>query len=540
MIGVAAAGTDLEVAEEFFELFKTPWEPVVDGRKYRVVLSTDGRSDAFDTELLLAYGSDEQELDRKAGARVCQVAGLADIEWGGQRFPMYGRAARFENVTGAGMVTSAGEAIDYRKACGSRVVRRIGYDLFAETRHLLGKGQPARHALIPTLELHIDLLRSLLRESGIPFVEIPPRPDGYDFTCCLTHDLDFFGIRRHTLDLTLAGFIGRASVGTLVDCLRGRRPATDVVRNWLALCSLPLVFLRLAPDFWRPVADYLRVEGGRRSTFFVIPFKGRPGVSPDNTAMPHRAVRYQASEVRGELSRAVSAGSEIAVHGIDAWRHADAGREEMAQFDGLTRRDRPGIRMHWLFFSDDSAKQLENAGFGYDSSWGYNDAVGYRPGTSQAFRLQGTETLMELPLTIMDSALFFRRRMNLPPQEALHLCFRIVADARRFGGTVVVNWHDRSLAPERLWGQSYKALLTEVTKGDRAWVATAGEAVDWFRWRRSIKFQVETSGQVTVAARVRDPALPAARLCIHKPGGAGAGTVQEIPFPGDDPLTLHV
>ena len=41
--------------------------------------------------------------------------------------------------------------------------------------------------------------------------------------------------------------------------------------------------------------------------------------------------------------------------------------------------------MHWLYFGDDSPKTLEAAGFDYDSTCGYNDAVGYRAGTSQVF-----------------------------------------------------------------------------------------------------------------------------------------------------------
>ena len=61
--------------------------------------------------------------------------------------------------------------------------------------------------MTPTLELHIALLRHLLLQSGVSFVEIPPRPGDYDFICCLTHDVDFFGIRRHKWDRTLAGFV---------------------------------------------------------------------------------------------------------------------------------------------------------------------------------------------------------------------------------------------------------------------------------------------------------------------------------------------
>ena len=41
MIGVAASPSDVEMAREFFELFKTAWEPAVASRSYDVVLCTD-------------------------------------------------------------------------------------------------------------------------------------------------------------------------------------------------------------------------------------------------------------------------------------------------------------------------------------------------------------------------------------------------------------------------------------------------------------------------------------------------------------------
>ena len=144
----------------------------------------------------------------------------------------------------------------------------------------------------------------------------------------------------------------------------------------------------------------------------------------------------------------------------------------MAQVAPLAGRKTAGVRMHWLYSSSDSPARVEAAGFDYDSTCGYNDAIGYRAGTSQVFRLPGTARLMELPIAIMDTALFYPDRMNLPRQEALDRCRDIVTHARRAGGTVVVNWHDRSLAPERLWGRAYEALLGELDRGG-AWFATA-------------------------------------------------------------------
>lgn len=532
MIGVTGSAPDLRVAEEFFELFKTPWEPAVPTKRYAAVLSTNGVFEGFDADVVLLYSSREEIADRAAGATVERSDGPVDVQWREFTFPVYGSVALFDGRVSATAATCTGKAIDCWRQCSNRLVRRIGYDLFGEVDHLLTRGQPPSSALTPTLELHIAWLRSMLLESGVSFVEIPPRPAGYDFICCLTHDIDFFGIRRHKADRTLAGFVARASVGTLVDVVRRRRSLAEAARNWLALFSLPLVFLGLAHDFWHPFDDYARVENENRSTFFVVPFKGRPGIGPDGAVNPQRAVKYGAGEIQDELRLVAGRGSELAVHGIDAWRDADAGREELRQLSSVTGGKIAGIRMHWLYFRTDSPRELESAGFEYDSTWGYNEAVGYRAGTSQVFCLPTSKHLMELPLSIMDSALFLRGRMDLGRKEALQVCRRIVENATRFGGTLVVNWHDRSLAPERLWNRAYRELLAEIETDRTAWFATASEAVEWFRWRRSIRFENAFSADVRDIRVCASSAMdPACVIRIHRPDPQ-RGHVEDSPFDG--------
>src|SRR5262249_16047713 len=147
--------------------------------------------------------------------------------------------------------------------------------------------------------------------------------------------------------------------------------------------------------------------------------KGRAGVSPEGTVDRTRAVPYQASEIRDAALQCAQRGNELAVHGVDVWRDSAAGRAELHELTQITGRATPGVRMPWLYFEQESPGQLEAAGFAYDSTCGYNEAVGYRAGTSQVFRWPSTKDLMELPLSIMDSALFLRDRMNLPRGSAL-------------------------------------------------------------------------------------------------------------------------
>ena len=67
MIGVAATADELTVAEEFFELFKTPWEPAVPGRDYAALLSNGQPIEAFRSARAVVYGVDNDTCERQAG-----------------------------------------------------------------------------------------------------------------------------------------------------------------------------------------------------------------------------------------------------------------------------------------------------------------------------------------------------------------------------------------------------------------------------------------------------------------------------------------
>jgi hypothetical protein len=194
-----------------------------------------------------------------------------------------------------------------------------------------------------------------------------------------------------------------------------------------------------------------------------------------------------------ELRKLMENGCEVGVHGIDAWQGAREGRTELQRIQDLTQRSEVGIRMHWLYFSEESPMALEAAGFSYDSTFGYNDAVGFRGGTAQAFCPTDAASLLELPLSVQDTALFYPRRMNLSKMEAGESCQQVIEMTSYFGGALTVNWHTRSLSPERLWGDFYASFLKQIQdKG--AWFGTAADIVTWFRMRRALRFeQVEHS-----------------------------------------------
>jgi hypothetical protein len=522
VIRVAVNPGEEEVAREFFELFKTPWEPDGGPGPCDVYLSTTGETpeEACSARTVLIYCGHRIPLDDAMGVPVvAQAAGTA-VAYRGARLPIDGGRVAFRD-RGIGLVTDGRPAwpAAYAVRCERRVVIRVGYDLFGEVRALLTEGQSAANARIPTLDVHIAWLRELIGRSGVPLVEIPPVPDGHGLIACLTHDVDHPSIRRHRWDHTTLGFLARASVGSVLAVCRGRASVGDLLTNWGAAARLPLVHLGLARDFWSGLGRYGAIDPGGASTFFVIPHAGDPGQTSDGDAPPRRAARYGARDIADELRGLAAGGCEIGVHGIDAWLDSGRGRAELAEVAGVTGASEVGVRMHWLYGADKTPALLEQAGFAYDSTCGYNETVGYRAGTAQVFKPLGATRLLELPLHVMDTALFYPGHLHLTKAEARRAVKPIIDHALAFGGTVTVNWHDRSLAPERLWGRVYREIVADLASRN-AWFPTAGQAVSWFRKRRAARFETETWGprslRVSVAGGL-DDGLPGLRLRVHTP-----------------------
>ena len=521
MIGVNADFEERDAVREFFELFKTPWEFCRDLGNYDVVLCNGGRQFDGTAKLIVVYAGGHTDYDNQLRIQTGpQRKTASTLSYRGDRIPIYGNTITFPRTEGSSLTDEDSEEAVLHKQTSETAICRIGYDLFGEVRRLLTIGQPAANAAIPTLELHIALLRDLITSSGLSLVEIPPVPEGYNSIVCLTHDIDHPSIRRHVWDHTAFGFLYRAVVGSLRNLMRGRISVRELGRNWGAALMLPLVYCGLTKDFWMDFADsYLNLETGLKSTFFVIPFRDRAGLNVSGVKAERRAAKYAARDVADQLRKLQKAGCEIGLHGIDAWLNSSRGREELEEIRRLTGASEIGVRMHWLYYDQQSPVVLEKAGAAYDSTIGYNETVGYRAGTTQAYKpLQATQ-LLELPLHAMDTALFYPDYLGLSPRQATTVLGQLVDNAVQFGGCLTINWHDRSLAPERLWGACYRDLVQHLRSG-RAWFATASEAVSWFQKRRSVVFETDAIESDAVHARVSahiGDDLPGLRLRIYKP-----------------------
>ena len=533
MIGVYVRDDEKENVAEFFELFKTPWEFAREGVVYPAALATLEPPPSLRAERWLLFYSDPS-APTPATPRLIRHAGAV--------FPIFGKLTVFPDTPSSLVRTQReDEAVSRREASGRL---RIGYDLLSEIGRLLSVGQPPEFAAYPTLDEHVALVRDMLLGWGVPVMEIAPAPAGSAMLACLTHDVDFVRISDHGINHTVRGFVVRALAGSVMRWRRGELTFLQVLQNWGAVASLPLVWLGWKRDFWEEFDRYMDIERLHASTYFMMPFKNRPG---RKVALPHperRATCYDVTEVVDDVRRLKAAGHEIALHGIDAWLDVESAREETARIAGAAGSC-AGTRMHWLCFDEKASwVALDQAGLEYDSTCGYNETVGFKAGTTQAFRPPDCRTLLEVPLHLQDVALFYPTSLGLSPTAARETCTKVLDAVERHGGLATVLWHTRSLSPERLWGDAYRELIRDLERR-KAWFGTAAQIASWFRRRRAVAFGEVSISPCEVRAHLSDPQGGAERLVLRislpeeDRGGRRRIRRVDVPWNGDQKLAFR-
>lgn len=384
-----------------------------------------------------------------------------------------------------------------------------GDDIFKKVSDLLNHG--VMHNSEPLCEMYLDRLREKIKQFTT-LVEIPPVPWGYSYMVALTHDVDITSVKERRW----------FSVGYAVYNCFLNRDFVDGIRILLAKTKTKtfkkvLSKRGLAEDPWNCFEDWMMIENemGVKSSFYFIPFKNVAGTD----AAKIREAKY---DLDAELiRRLVEGGWEVGAHGLDNWKDVKRGKEELEQISKLTN-SKVGTRIHWLFFDGATWKRLDDAGYYYDTSFGYNEDVGFRSGTLQVYKPRGVKNLVELPLNIQDGALFRRKYLNLSEDEAKRRCAEIFDYAKKYGGAVTLLWHQVSLAVPHNWGDFYRYLVEKALK-EGAWVTRAINIVDWFKIRRNVKLSHIREGdklKIRLKGLEFRENIPEMRLRIHvKPEG---------------------
>jgi hypothetical protein len=366
----------------------------------------------------------------------------------------------------------------------------------------LQEGFLLEEAAAPQLDMALYSLReALMGISEEPLWYVSASPWGYPYSVALTHDLDSLSLREYPVGRTFLGFIYRSTVGNFrrwgEKKITGHEFGKSLARSVQALKAKILGGV----DAWSEATQtMLSLERNRAvfSSLYLMPKSGEPGRAlqdPQVTAPSNRAGFYTPAEHRLDFAALEAEGWELGVHGLDAWADAHLGRDELQAVREVSAQAM-GVRIHWLYFrTPESWQRIEEAEYFYDTTFGYNEGIGFRAGTLQAFHPLNVQKLWELPLHIQDGALLGEEYGNLTREEALERALKLFSFAERLGGTVTLLWHNASFGAPRFWGSVYERLLTKAQK-DRAWLAPGREIVRWYALRRRMKVLIEQEGQI--------------------------------------------
>jgi hypothetical protein len=307
-----------------------------------------------------------------------------------------------------------------------------------------------------------------------PFFEIEPWPGGRRWAAALTHDLDVVEWWPAFTALRLAEL---ARHGELARASRVLLAATANVAR---------------PVVWSAIRDLLDVEStyAARSTWFVL--CGRPTLA--TTRAGDLTYRPDAPAARRILGALRDAGHEIGLHGSFATSddHARFGQQR-AMLRDLAQSDPAGVRQHYLRMrAATTPAGMRDAGFTYDSTYGFADRNGFRLGAADVVPLwdaahQRPLGLDEAPFAWMDRALSKYQHVEDPRawiDDALVLADRV----REVGGLWVGIWHP-NLAPALGFPDApaaYARLVAELVARE-PYVAPLGDLVAWRRERRALR-----------------------------------------------------
>ena len=302
----------------------------------------------------------------------------------------------------------------------------------------------------------------------------------------LTHDIDVLSLKELSLSSrTFWGFAYRCLIVNSRRVLSRRLSLREYLDSLKQALFLLLIKLGLAPDPWeKGLRVILKIERQHdvRSTFFFIPFSRQPGHTPEGRPAPsNRAAHYKLEKYKDVLQQLEQGGWEVGVHGIDAYRDLERASAELEVIKNLLpEKDKVGIRMHWLYHKGKKTwKILDEAGYVYDATFGWNDQIGFPDEQYGPFKPEGVKNLVVLPLNIQDGALLGEWHQFLNHAEAWQQVKQTLEEAKEHQAVVTILWHNNSFVAPRYWGWLYEKIIQKA-KEDGAHICRAIDVVEMF------------------------------------------------------------
>ncbi|MGI8658872.1 MAG: hypothetical protein ACR2K4_08945 [Candidatus Limnocylindria bacterium] len=340
--------------------------------------------------------------------------------------------------------------------------------LRADASHFAAVGMAGE----PVVDAYAALLSRTLDRIGAKPSAAPRWPNGARAAIGLSHDVD------------------RPDKYAILRAARGARlPPPGRLPWFLARAARDMVhraFDRNPNDFW--LFDELvqaEAELGMRSTFLFSVIPAYASYGSPNDVLYDAAWPHLRSAMRSLRARGIEIGLHASYH---AFRERGRFAEEKARLEELSEGPVNGLRHHFWQVGSDLPRTLrahEDAGFRYDSSIAFNDAIGLRRSLALPYRpwdaeLERPLNTWQLPVLALDSAACSGMTSV---EDGIDRLWSAIERVVELGGVGVLDWHVRCAVPGndryRTWAGVYLGVLERLSHQSDVWVAPLGEIAEW-------------------------------------------------------------
>jgi peptidoglycan/xylan/chitin deacetylase (PgdA/CDA1 family) len=278
-------------------------------------------------------------------------------------------------------------------------------------------------------------------------------PNNASFAVCLTHDIDH--VYRSFSSK------GRAALNTLK---KGNASGTARLLSQIRSKKLPLF------NF----SEIMNIEEkyGAKSTFFFM------AEDPEE-----KDFAYKIEALEPEIGEIIDRGWEVGLHGgHTTYIDPQEMKYKKDRLERVTSHPVAGYRNHYLRFRvPDTWEYLSQAGFYYDSTFGYADCAGFRNVMCHPYRpinriKNHAIDILEIPLILMEGSLG-SSYMQLTRRSMWDLIKILIDKTTNCHGVFTLVWHNTNMQGEYL--ELYENIL-QYCKERKAWITNGEKLSTWW------------------------------------------------------------
>ena len=201
--------------------------------------------------------------------------------------------------------------------------------------------------------------------------------------------------------------------------------------------------------------------------------------------------KYQIEDCESVLGEIIDHGCEVGLHGgHTSYLNLEELKFKKKRLENILHKNIVGYRNHYLRFKiPETWEYLHEAGFLYDTTFGYADHIGFRNGMCHPYKPFNLKTgksieILEIPLIIMDRTL--ESHMSLDFLRSWEMLKKLINTIERYNGVLTILWHNNDLIGNKV--HIYEKILKYCAEKN-AWMTSGEEILKWVNQSKGSEFQ---------------------------------------------------